>query len=154
METVRLSDHASGTVGGKFKRRSSEKWKWEYATAIAAAWKSAGTCESESSAPSDSQASDASFPSPERPTASEPPHAPIAQPWRPTVVEATKAYLSKCEKREISWVSIVHSVQLRLPPWQSQGFLDGTTTGLIKANTLRFGGMGPNNEAGPTRRAS
>lgn len=64
-------------------------------------WESVGTWCTEQSSPTDSPASDAVSPSLEQSTNIEPTDGPVVEPERLTVLAATKAHLSKCEKREI-----------------------------------------------------
>jgi hypothetical protein len=41
----RCTIYAGGTLGGKFRRHSTGKWRWEEAKAVAAAWEAAGQWE-------------------------------------------------------------------------------------------------------------
>lgn len=99
--------HASGTLGGRFKRRSAEKLKWEEAIPIVAAWQATRTWETEPSTP-DAKGRDECNPAPGQSTKIEQTEAqtgsstpPVVHPEQMTVVAATKANLSKCASREI-----------------------------------------------------
>ena len=74
--------HASGTIAGKFKRRSTGEREWEKAFAVAANWHAAGSWTT-------------AFPQPYLET-------PNTNPARTTVNEATAAYLANRKSREIA----------------------------------------------------
>ncbi len=72
--------HASGTLGGKFKRQRTGHFKWDEARAVAAQWEAAGAWHG-------------SVP-PAEPLAPEPPRG-------VTIADATEAFLAKCKNRGI-----------------------------------------------------
>jgi integrase len=72
--------HASGTLGGKFKRQRTGHFKWDEARAVAAQWEAAGAWHG-------------SVPP------AEPPVPEI--PRGVTIADATEAYLAKCKNRGI-----------------------------------------------------
>jgi len=76
--------HASGTIRRKFERQSTGQWEWDAARAVAAQRESTETWYG--------------LPRMEAP---EPHPFSIAQAASPTIPEATEAFLSKCETRDI-----------------------------------------------------
>jgi hypothetical protein len=76
--------HASGSISGKFGRRSTGKRDWENAHTAAAGW-----------AKAKSWAADEPLAEPEAVPAPDPP------PARTTIREALEAYLDKCKGRDV-----------------------------------------------------
>jgi len=76
--------HASGSIAGKFGRRSTGERKWDEAHAVVTEWLTAG-----------------SWPSDQPHAEPEPSLAPAPPPARTTISEALEAYLAKCESRDI-----------------------------------------------------
>jgi integrase len=73
---------ASGTLQGKFRRKSTGQWEWADAKAIAGKWESAANWDGQSS------------------IATAAPQQ-TAPPLRPPIHDATAAYLSRCQNRAI-----------------------------------------------------
>jgi hypothetical protein len=92
---------ASGTLGGRFRRRGTEKADWEEAKAVASAWEAAGTWESDRPAIAVAPTSTPP-PSPSQVAEQEPDPPPPVLKLRTTIVEAGKAFLTNRESKQVA----------------------------------------------------